>query len=186
MSKQVWLSTRESRNARHFNPSLLYVRADGEVIAPGRNDERQLPKSYLKQINKQGFRKVEINNFREYEKFQRDISQRLQSRANNYNSFEQRSYDEAIKQNIEFMKSGGMVEMPVILPNGKVSSRMVKMPKLEDLSPQGRRFAELAIKRAKEKRFRSENVNPMIRAMEFDNVGYEDREQGNWRKRYNG
>jgi len=177
------MSRGEARAARHFAPSLIYVRADGELVCPGRNNPDHLPKSYRNSLRKQGYKEVQITNFREYEKFQRDIGERLQARAEAYNAAEQRAYDQTLKENLDFMKRGGEVEMPVVLSNGQISSRRVKMPRLEDLSPQARKFAEYAMERAKEKRFRTPSINPQIRAFEEDNVSYRDQDT-DWHKRY--
>ena len=182
IAKRLFLSNRQAQQARHFNPTLLYMRADGELIVPGRNDERQLPKDYIKSLHKQGYKKVEISTFREYEKFQKEISQKLQSRADAHNYREQEAYDREVKEQIDFLKRGGMVELPT--ENGK-GSRIVNMPPLDKLDhPQIRRLAEYAIEKMKNYKFRSDNVNPMIQAMEFDNIKYSDRDTNNKRRNY--
>lgn len=181
---RVIMSPRQAQAARHFNPTLLYMRDDGEVIVPGRNDEGQLPKNYLKRIHKQGYKRVDITTFREYEEFSHKINEKLRQRAERYSAAEQEAYDAAVRQSIEFMRQGGEVEMPEILPSGQISSRVVKMPRLEDLSPQARRLAEYAIEKAKSFRFNTSDPNSYINAFENDNVKYNDRELGNWRDRH--
>jgi len=176
------MSRGEARAARHFAPSLLYVRADGEIVAPGRNNPDHLPKSYRNSLRKQGYKEVQITNFREYEKFQRDIGERLQARAEAYNAAEQRAYDQTLKENLDFMRRGGEVEMPVVLSNGQISSRCVKMPRLEDLSPQARKFADYAMKRAREQRFNTSSINPQIAAFEDDNTYWRD-EDSDWKRK---
>lgn len=177
-SHRIFLSPRQAQVARRFAPSLLYVREDGEVIAPGRNNPDHLPKSYRNRLHKQGFKELNITNFREYESFQRDINQRLRARADSYNSAEQEAYDIAIKEEIDSLRRGGMVEFPT--EDG--GSRIVKIPPLEEMHPEARRFAEYAIKEAEKMRFRSEDPNAYIEAFERDGVYYRDRDT-DWKKR---
>ena len=178
---EVILSPRQARMARNFSPSLLFVREDGEIIAPGRNDISQLPKKYLASIHKQGYKQVEITTFREYERFQRDISSRLKDRADAYNYAEQKAYNQMVNEQIESLKRGGMVEIPN--ENGK-GSRMVNMPPLDKLDhPQVRRLAEYAIEKLRGHKFESGDSNPFISAFEMDNVSWQDRDS-DYKKKY--
>lgn len=180
ISLEVILSPRQVRAARNFSPSLIYMREDGEVVVPGRNDPSQLPANYLASLHKQGYKEVQINTFREYEKFQKDISQRLKERSDAYNYAEQEAYDYAINQEIESLRRGGRVEIPN--ENGQ-GSRFIEMPPLDKLDhPQVRELAEYAISKLKGHKFKSENSNPFIEAFENDNLSYMDQDT-NWERR---
>ena len=173
-AKMIPMSRGEARAARHFAPSLLYVRADGEIVAPGRNNPDHLPKSYRNSLRKQGYKEVQITNFREYEKFQRDIGERLQARAEAYNAAEQRAYDQAVKEQIDSLRRGGYVTMPNEHGQGE---RVINMPPLDKLDhPEVRRFAQYAIERMKNYKFKTESPNPYINAFENDGIRYEDRD----------
>lgn len=179
-AKRLFLSPSQAQNARHFSPTLLYMREDGELVVPGRNDLEQLPKSYRSSLLRKGYKEVQISNFREYEKFQRDISEKLKSRADSYNHAEQSIYNQAIKQEIDSLKRGGEFEFPN--ENGK-GTRIVKVPPLSEMHPKARRFAEYAIQRALEHKFKSNSANPQINAFENDNVHYIDKDT-DFKRRY--
>lgn len=180
IAREVILSPRQARMARNFAPSLLYMNTSGDVITPGRNNPDHLPKKYVASLRKQGYKEVQITNFREYERFQRDISARLKDRADAYNYAEQKAYDEAVNKQIEDMKRGGIVEIPN--ENGQ-GSRFINMPPLDRLDhPQVRQLAEYAIEQLKGHRFESENQNPFIDAFEHDNRSYRDQDT-DWKRR---
>lgn len=176
IAKWCPMSRGAAQAARHFAPSLLYVRADGDIIMPGRNDPAHLPKGYRNSIQRKGYKEVQITNFREYEHFQKSISEKLQARAEAYNAAEQSAYDIAVKEQIASLRRGGRVELPN--ENGK-GSRIIDMPPLDKLDhPQIRRLAEHAIKQLESYKFKSSPVNPFLNAMENDSVKWEDVETG--------
>lgn len=173
-SKWLPMSPRQAQNARHFTPTFLYMREDGELVVPGRSDPSHLPKSYRDSLQRKGFKEVTISTFREYEKFQKTVYERLNSRAALYNKAEQEQYDTMVRENIDSLKRGGVVEIPN--ENGQ-GSRIINMPPLDKLDhPQVRRLAEYAIERLKGHRFSSERSNSFIEAFENDNRHYIDRD----------
>jgi hypothetical protein len=164
LAKRIYLSPAQSRNARNFTPSLLYVNSQGHVIAPGRNDPDHLPASYRKELNKNGYKEITINNFREYETFQRSQRSKLKDQKDIYLTDQQAQYDQTVKQNIEALRNGGIIE----LPNPDGSSNRVKVPPLKSMHPSMQRLAEYAIKQAEEHRIKAPDSNPMIGCMEYD------------------
>ncbi len=179
LAERVWLSPRVSRQARAFSPSLLYVRADGEVIAPGRNDPSHLPKNYRNKLQKQGFQQVELQTYRQYESFCRQQSAKSKDKKELYLKDQQRQYDEVIKDQIEALRRGGEVEVP--LENGQ-GSRTIKYPPLEQMDPRVRQLAEHAIAEAQGYRMKSEDSNVYIEAFEQDNAKWCDEDSG-WKER---
>lgn len=179
IAKRAFLSSSKAQMARRFAPALFFINEKGDVIAPGRNNKEHLPKSYLKKIQKRGYKEVNIETLRQYEEFQHDLNQRLRHRADIYNQAEQQAYDAALAEEIDSLKRGGMVEFPT--EDG--GSRQVKIPPLSEMHPAARRFAEYAIEQAKQMRFNTRDPNPFINAFENDNVSYRDRDT-DWKKRY--
>lgn len=179
-SKWIPMSPRRAQAARHFNPTFLYMREDGELVVPGRSDPAHLPKSYRNSLQRRGFKEVNLNTFREYEKFQKTVSERLNSRAALYNRAEQEQYDIMVKENIDSLRRGGMVEIPN--ENGQ-GSRVINMPPLDKLDhPQVRRLAEYAIEKLQNYRFNSGPSSSFIEAFENDGGYYIDKDT-NYKKR---
>jgi hypothetical protein len=70
----------------------------------------------------------------------------------------------------------------VEFPNEDGSSRFVKIPPLNEMHPQARKFAEYAIAKAQEQKFKSDDPNPFINAFENDNTFYRDKDT-DWKRR---
>lgn len=170
LSVKVWLSPRASRQAKAFEPTLLYINAAGDVINPGRNNPDHLPKRLRDRLSKQGYKQIEITTFRQYEQVRKQITKVDRIKAEKYTSLEQEVYDHAIKQAVDDLRRGGEVEFPN--PDG--SSRIVKIPPLEKMHPQARQFAEYAIKQVLDHKFTPNNPNPYIESFENDNLSYRD------------
>lgn len=179
MAEIVWLPPHISRMARNFEPTLLYRNKDGEIVAPGRNNPDHLPKKYRDDLARKGYKKIEITNFRQYEQFQREQRILLKDQRDKYISETQELYDLRMKDEIEALERGGTIELPN--PDGK-GSRIIQVPKLEDMAPAQRRLAEYAIAKAKGYRVESRESNPHIAAMEYDNQYYADKDT-NWKRR---
>lgn len=182
LAERVFLPPHVSRMARGFEPSLIYRNAKGELWVPGRGDETKLPPRAKRLLAKRGFKKIEITNFREYERFCREQSQINKNRDDNIIQREQEQYDKALAQGIEELRRGGVIEVP----NEDGTSRRINVPKLEDMHPQVRALAEYAIEQAKNSRFGGlqdgNQQGPHIAAFEYDRETYRDRET-DWKAR---
>lgn len=164
-AKQIYLSSYQRRLATNFSPGLYFLNSNGDVITPGRNDINQLPKSYLNQIKKQGFKQVNIENLNQYSKFINEVYEKQKQKELLYNSTEQFYYNNAINEQIHQLKSGGDIEFPN--PDGSV--RTVRIPPLNEMHPKARAFAEYSIKKALEFKYTSKGSQPFIGCMEYDN-----------------
>lgn len=177
-AQQVWLSSRTRRMAQNFQPTRLFMREDGELIVPGRNDLSQLPKSYINRIKKQGYKPIEITNFREYEKFKNQVNEKLKTQSQKQNEKDQQLYNEMIQSQIGSLIRGEGVE----IPDGQGGMKRVNM-RLSDMSPRGRAMAEIAIRKAQDHRFKSDDPQFYGNAFENDNIHYRD-EDTRWKRRY--
>lgn len=184
---QIYLSKNEQRHSVNFQPALFFLHDNGEVITPGRNDINHLPKNYLKKLEKQGFKEVEIENIRQYQEFVNKVDSRNREKAAIYDAMEQNQYDSEIRNQISKLKSGGNIDFPN--PDGSI--RTVKIPPLSEMHPQARAFAEIAIKNALNFKHKSEGSQSIIGCFEYDGKlpnsdisSYEFRDQDtNWKTR---
>jgi hypothetical protein len=177
-SVKIDLSPRQSRQALGFQPTLLYVKPDGQVVVPGRNDPDLLPKRYKNRLAKQGYKEVKISNYRDYEKHQKSMREIFKDQRDAYVEYQQNLYDQQLKEGIDFLKQGGTIEMPN--PDG--SMRLMSVPSIDKMEPSMRRLAEYAIERAKNHKISGELKDPQIQALEYDNTSYRDKDTG-WKER---
>jgi len=182
----VYLSPRKASNALRFEPTLLYKNANGEVIAPGRSNPEHLPKEYRDRLAKQGFKPLQINNFRQYESFIREQRSRANDDRERFISEAQDKYDKELNSQIEAFKRGDILRMPVVRADGSIDYEAEKtlQVSLDSLSPRMRELAEYSIERAKQYRIRDRvrEANPHIEAFERDGTSYCDVDT-NWRNR---
>lgn len=169
-AKSVILSRRKARMARRFAPSLMFVNQQGHVINPGRNNKEHLPKGYIEGLLKKGYKEIEITTFREYESFVKSQEIKLGIERDKFIHKEQQIYDEEIREGIDFLKRGGEME----IPDEKGGMKTIKVPRLEDMTPKGRAFAELAIQRAREHSIQADKPKVGIDAMENEGRFYRD------------
>ncbi len=177
-SERVFLPPSIARNALAFRPTLLYINKNGDVINPGRNDPSHLPSDYLKSLSKKGYKEITINNSRQYSDFQRQMRTTNRDKYDEFIHNEQQAYDSEMKQNIDFLKSGGTIEMPN--PDG--SSRTVRIPPLDKMHPSMRRLAEYSIEQATGHKISRPFEDVRIESYENDNTYYRDKDTG-WKKR---
>lgn len=183
-AERVFLTPRQQRMARGFEPSVMFVNSDGHVVNPGRANLAGIPKKELNRLQKQGYKKVVIENFRQYESFCSEVSSKLRDQMQEAEYNKKQAYEQAFKQNIEQLRNGFTMQEPILNSYGEVvGTRDVKIPPLAEMHPMIREMAEIAIQRNSNYQERSINPNVFINSFENDRVSYKDQDTG-WRRRY--
>lgn len=174
---RVVLTHRQARLARTFQPSVFYER-DGELWVGGTNDARDL-QGYDKELLKQGYKEIRIENYRQYEQFQRSHSQALKVKQEAEIELRTQLYNSAIQQNIDDIKQGYTWDKPIFDAVGNhIGTEAVQIPPLHRLEPQARALAEYALERMRDtsdiKSLQASDQRTYIDAFENDRPQQED------------
>lgn len=174
---RVYLTPRQAALARTFQPSVFYEK-DGELWVGGTNDPRDL-QGYDKELLKQGYKEIRIENYRQYEQFQRSHSAALKVKQEAEVAIRTDLYNAAIQQNIDDIKQGYIWDKPITDSNGNVTGyESVQIPPLHRLEPQARALAEHAIERMRDtsdiRSLQVREQRPYIEAFENDQPRQED------------
>lgn len=174
-AKIVYLSPRQSRNALAFEPSLLFVNSNGDVIAPGRNNTKHLPKKYLNDIKSKGYKEVKIETFRQYEQFRREQTLKAKAQHLEQSYHEKEAINDILQNNINEVLYTGYYHT-------RNDGSKVFIPPIDKLdNSEAKKLAQRAVDECRSLMNKNEeNFDPNIHidSFENDNPKWNDKETG--------
>lgn len=174
VARRVYLTQQQAKNARGFEPTLVYIDANGEICMPAYNDPSQIPDEIKSKLAAEGYKEKYIQTYREYEQFRKDYS----SRRNEENQLvdEVRKLDHsALKSEIHNQLNSGFRYIDK-------EGNDCRVPPLSEMSPKLRQIAEMCLEYVDRDIQKSEEEEYYIQARENDgDYSYRDgQERTRW------